>query len=81
MLDTKGPEIRTGFYKEHGNIVIEHGQDLEICNDYDFLGDNTKIACTYKKLPTSVKPGDTIFIADGSLSCTVKECKENSVIV
>ena len=29
--------------------------------------DETKFACTYEKLPTSVKPGSCILIADGSL--------------
>jgi pyruvate kinase len=49
--------------------------------DYEFLGDNTKIACSYKSLATTVKIGNTIFIADGSLSCTVKELKADSIIV
>lgn len=68
MLDTKGPEIRTGFYKEGGKIQLKAGQDLEITTNYDFKGDSTKIACTYQDLPNSVKKGDMILIADGSVT-------------
>lgn len=35
-----------------------------------------QIACSYKSLPTSVKAGSKILVADGSLVLTVKECKE-----
>ena len=69
LLDTKGPEIRTGFFQEKcgGKIHLKAGQALEITTDYSYKGDESKIACTYEKLPTSVKPGSTILIADGSL--------------
>ena len=30
MLDTKGPEIRTGLLKDHKAITLKKGQDLEI---------------------------------------------------
>lgn len=53
-------------------------QELEITTDYTFEGDNTKIACSYKSLPTSVKVDSTIFIADGSLTCKVTKILEVS---
>ena len=34
MLDTKGPEIRTGFLADHKAIELKAGQDLEIITDY-----------------------------------------------
>lgn len=82
LLDTKGPEIRTGFFQEkcNGKIHLKKGSTLELCTDYDYKGDESKIACTYMKLPTSVKAGSSILIADGSLVLTVLECKEASVI-
>jgi len=54
MLDTKGPEIRSGFYKDGGSIEITAGQKLKIVTDYNFKGDNTTIACSYKALPQTV---------------------------
>jgi len=76
MLDTKGPEIRTGFFRDGvgDKIDLKQGQDLKLVTDYSFKGDSTCIALTYDKLPTSVKPGNTILMADGSLSLKVKEC-------
>lgn len=73
MLDTKGPEIRTGFLKEGKAIELVAGQSLKIVTDYEVLGDTTTLACSYKSLSTTVKVGSTIFIADGSLTCTVTE--------
>merc|ERR1719390_328634 len=82
LLDTKGPEIRTGFFKEEcgGKIKLKQGQDLKLVTDYDFKGDETTLAITYKALPTAVKPGQIILAADGSLSLKVKSCGEDHVI-
>ena len=67
LLDTKGPEIRTGMLSGHKPIALKRGQKLEIVTDYTIEGDSTKISCSYDELPTTVKPGDQILIADGSL--------------
>lgn len=72
LLDTKGPEIRTGMLKDSKPIELTAGQDLKIVTDYSFLGDNTCIACSYPELATTVQVGSTIFIADGSLTLEVK---------
>jgi len=76
MLDTKGPEIRTGMLVENKPIDIVAGQELIITTDYQVEGDNTKIACSYKSLPETVQVGSIIFIADGSLTCEVTEIGE-----
>lgn len=81
LLDTKGPEIRTGMLEGHGKVSFEAGQELEITTDYSFEGTKSKIACSYKGLPTTVKPGDTILVADGSMVCIVEECLEDGVKV
>eukprot|EP00930_Biecheleria_cincta_P033617 TRINITY_DN2329_c0_g1_i1.p1 TRINITY_DN2329_c0_g1~~TRINITY_DN2329_c0_g1_i1.p1 ORF type:complete len:536 (-),score=119.17 TRINITY_DN2329_c0_g1_i1:177-1706(-) len=81
LLDTKGPEIRTGFFKEAGSkISLKQGQDLKLVTDYDFKGDSTCIACSYEALPRAVKPGQIILCADGSLSLKVKSCGADHVI-
>jgi pyruvate kinase len=79
MLDTKGPEIRTGILKDGQPIELEMGQNLDIVTDYALEGDNTTIACSYKALPQTVQVGSTIYIADGSLTCEVTEIMENGV--
>ncbi|KAJ0396171.1 hypothetical protein P43SY_006214 [Pythium insidiosum] len=80
VLDTKGPEIRTGFLKNKDKVTIAKGSLVEWTTDYDFLGDETKIACSYKELPQSVSVGGKMLVADGSLVFTVVEVRENSVV-
>ncbi|KEP66585.1 UNVERIFIED_CONTAM: pyruvate kinase PyK1 [Hammondia hammondi] len=80
LLDTKGPEIRTGFLKDHKPITLQQGATLKIVTDYNLIGDETTIACSYGALPQSVKPGNTILIADGSLSVKVVEVGSDYVI-
>ena len=79
MLDTKGPEIRTGLNRDNKPIEITAGQSLKICTDYAIEGDNKQIACSYPSLPKSVHVGSTIYIADGSLTCEVTEVHEVSI--
>lgn len=72
MLDTKGPEIRTGFFaNDQSKITLVKGETLILTADYNFKGDNTKLACSYPQLASSVFPGQEILVADGSLVLTV----------
>jgi len=82
LLDTKGPEIRTGFFREDvgKNISLEKGQDLKLVTDYSFKGDNTCIALSYDKICTSLKPGNIVLCADGSLSLKVKSVGTDHVM-
>jgi len=80
MLDTKGPEIRTGLLKGHKNIELAAGQTLKVTTDYKFEGDNTCIACSYGKLPQSVNKGNIILMADGSVSLEVLEVGADFVV-
>ena len=81
MLDTKGPEIRTGMLKDGQPVEFQTDQEIEILTDYSLEGDETRLTCSYQALPTTVKPGDIILVADGVLHCEVLECFENSVRV
>merc|ERR1719389_1014715 len=74
LLDTKGPEIRTGFFASGDKITLTKGQDLKLVTDYSFKGDNTCIAVTYPTLATSVRPGNQILMADGTVVLEVKQC-------
>lgn len=80
MLDTKGPEIRTGFLENGGPVHLVKGEDLELTTDYEFKGHKNKIACSYDRLMDSVQVGGQILCADGSLVLKVKEIRESSVL-
>ncbi len=62
-------------------VEFQTDQEIEILTDYALEGDETRLTCSYQALPTTVKPGDVILVADGSLHCEVLECFENSVRV
>ena len=81
LMDTKGPEIRTGFLKNHEPVELRLGQELEICTDYTLEGTASRISCSYEHLCSSVEAGGTILIADGSISCKVLAVGETSVRV
>lgn len=72
MLDTKGPEITTGNTRDEKPIDLVAGQSLKIVTDFAIEGDNQKVACSFKNLPTTVSVGSTIFIDDGNLTCEVQ---------
>ena len=74
MLDTKGPEIRSGFFKEGKKIDLVKNDTIVLTSDYSFKGDSKKLACSYKTLAKSVTAGQQILLADGSLVLTVLSC-------
>lgn len=81
MLDTKGPEIRTGLLKGGQKVQLKKDQELRIFCDRNIDGDDTQISCSYRDLPLSVKPGNSILIADGSLVVQVKEVFADHILV
>jgi len=79
LLDTKGPEIRTGFFADGAkSINLVKGEELILTSDYAYKGDSKKLACSYEKLASSVNPGQSILVADGSLVLTVVSCDETT---
>ena len=80
MLDTKGPEIRTGILKDGKPVILVNGKNIEINADLTYIGDENQISCSYAMLPTHAKVGGKILMADGSISCEIIEVKEKSVV-
>ncbi|MWV44018.1 pyruvate kinase [Paenibacillus sp. HJL G12] len=69
LLDTKGPEIRTGKLAVE---PIELVQDEYITlTTEEILGDKDRISITYQDLPSDVEVGSTILIDDGLIGLTV----------
>ncbi|WP_150824788.1 pyruvate kinase, partial [Megasphaera sp. DJF_B143] len=69
LLDTKGPEIRLGKFK-NGSIMMEAGHDFTL-TARDVEGDETIASMNYKELPQDVKPGDHILLSDGLVNLEV----------
>lgn len=81
MLDTKGPEIRTGKL-QNSKIQLTAGQQIDVITDLTRKGDDKTIIIDYQDLLNSVKEGGSILVADGNISLTiVKVDKENNKLV
>jgi len=78
LLDTKGPEIRTGALKGGGPVTYVSGSQVTLTTDYAVEGDSKLIAISYGKLASDVFPGNEILIADGSLVLVVLSCDKAS---
>lgn len=77
LLDTKGPEIRTGKLAVE---PIELVQDEFITlTTEEILGDKNRISITYADLPGDVQPGSTILIDDGLIGLTVVEVQGTEI--
>ena len=76
LLDTKGPEIRLKEFAS-GKVELKNGQTFTLTTE-DIVGDESRVAITYKELPDDVKPGDTILIDDGLIGLEVKKIQKVS---
>ena len=63
LLDTKGPEIRTGVLKDGKKVLLKEGETITLMNE-EIEGDETKVSLTYKGLVDDVQIG-IITGADG----------------
>lgn len=79
LLDTKGPEIRTGTFKD-GMAHIEEGQSIDISMDM-LEGTKDLFSVTYPGLINDVVNGNKILLDDGLIELEVVAIhKEKQVI-
>lgn len=80
MLDTKGPEIRTGVL-ETGNekVCINEGDTFTFIND-EIIGNETKTSISYKDLYKDVKVGSKILVDDGAVEFEIKEIVGKDIV-
>lgn len=84
LLDTKGPEIRTGKVENDGKVDIHSGEIFLVTND-DCLTQAAsdkpgRISLSWKKLPEEIKPDCRILIADGLVELLVLETDGKTTI-
>ncbi|MBF0982028.1 MAG: pyruvate kinase [Lachnospiraceae bacterium] len=71
LLDTKGPEIRTGLLKDGQKITLREGEKIVLTTE-EVVGTKEKIYINYDKLHEDVKPGNVILIDDGLIGLEVE---------
>ena len=79
LLDTKGPEIRTGILKDGKKVMLQAGNVFTLSTE-DIVGDETKTSITYPGLVADVQVGSTILIDDGLIELKVKEKRDTEIV-
>ena len=77
LLDTKGPEIRTGKLAVEP-IELVQDEYLTLTTE-EILGDQNRISITYSDLPKDVQVGSTILIDDGLIGLTVVDVQGTEI--
>ena len=78
LLDTKGPEIRTGSF-EGGKTNLVEGETVIIRNE-DIEGNDKEFSISYKELHKDVVPDSRILIDDGLIELKVTEIKGKDIV-
>jgi len=79
MLDTKGPEIRTGLVEGDGLVAFHKGDRVILSADGALTrpcgpsGEPGQISLSWTDAPKRIKPGMKILIADGLFGLEVQE--------
>ncbi|MDR1620315.1 MAG: pyruvate kinase [Clostridiales bacterium] len=76
LLDTKGPEIRLGDFREP--VTLTDGQAYTLTTADTVCG-NKYAQVSYKDLPADVKPGNHILIDDGLIEMKVVRVAGNEI--
>ncbi len=78
MLDTKGPEIRIGKFKEP--VTLKDNEEVVITTEPLEYSTEKIIEISYANLPKIVEKGSLIYIADGTVELRVEEVRGKEVI-
>mmetsp|Transcript_1324 Transcript_1324/g.1402 ORF Transcript_1324/g.1402 Transcript_1324/m.1402 type:complete len:558 (-) Transcript_1324:81-1754(-) len=73
MLDTQGPEIRTGSFEGVKEVELKAGNEVVVTSDPAFRTKQTteKLWISYSKLSETAKPSNIILLDDGAIQLQV----------
>ena len=77
LLDTKGPEIRTGKLEE-GSVALVAGNEVVLTTE-EIAGNDKRISVSYKNLPRNLKKGNTLMLDDGLIELVVNDVTETEI--
>ena len=78
LMDTKGPEVRIGNFKEK-SVQLKAGQIFSLTTR-EIEGDETQVSISYSSLIYDVDPGIKILIDDGLIEMTIEEVTSTDII-
>jgi len=79
MLDTKGPEIRTGRLAGGKPVRLNRGDEIRLSPD-DVEGSDRRIHVGYEPLLTEIDPGQSIFIDDGTIHLKAEKVEKGDLL-
>ena len=82
LLDTKGPEIRTGLLEGHAKVALETGSHVTVTaaeTSEELLGTAEHFYLDHLELPREVREGGTILIDDGLIGLTVEKIEGQDI--
>ena len=77
MLDTKGPEVRIGTFKNK-RVFLRPGQKFILTTE-NIEGDEYSVTVKYKNLPKSLEKGQRVLFSDGLIASEVIEVNEKEI--
>ena len=77
LLDTKGPEIRTGKLVD-GAAKLVAGNEVVLTTE-EIVGNDKRISVTYENLPKNLTKGDTLMLDDGLIELEVTSVKGTEI--
>lgn len=78
LLDTKGPEIRTGEV-ENGAVELKAGSHVLLTPE-ECLGTPERVHVKYPKFAEEIKPGQSVYIDDGEIYMEAEESGPGGVM-
>lgn len=79
LLDTKGPEIRTGLLKDEKKVTLVEGQTYTLTTR-EIVGDENIGHINYSGLNEDVTKGNKILIDDGLIELEVQEVTGTDIV-
>jgi pyruvate kinase len=79
LLDTKGPEIRIGTFKDDQKIQLVEGQTFTLTSR-EVEGDETQVSISYPNLIYDIEIGTTILIDDGLVEMLVTDISATDIV-
>lgn len=78
LLDTRGPEIRIGNFK-NGSEILAEGESFTLTTK-EIEGTKKCVTVTYQDLPAQLGKGDKVLLDDGNIELCVDSCKDTDII-
>lgn len=79
LLDTKGPEIRTGVLEDGKKVYLEKDDEFILTKE-EIIGNRKRVSITYAGLVEDVVSGTRILIDDGLIELQVTGTTETDII-